>query len=150
MKIRAIDLPTTFIGLLCALILSALNGCATTASKTGTVSDRFAQADTNHDGVLSRSEVSDYTVNQVFDSRDANHDGKMTEQEWTGGDPARLADFKKHDTNHDGVVTREEALTYARSHGHANEIMREADKNKDGVLSREEARAYVTAREGPM
>jgi hypothetical protein len=74
----------------------------------------------------------------------------MTENEWTGGDPARLADFKKRDANHDGVVTKEEALAYGRAHGQANQIMREADKNHDGVLSREEAQAYFGAREGPM
>ena len=145
MKTRTIDFPTRFIRLFSVLILSATAGCSTTGTKTDV--DRFAQADTNHDGVLSRNEVSDYIVNQVFDSRDTNRDGRMTEQEWTGGDSARLADFKKRDTNHDGVVTREEALAYGRAHGHANQIMREADKNHDGVLSREEARAYVASRE---
>jgi Ca2+-binding EF-hand superfamily protein len=136
----------------CFLVLIAATGCAGTGSKPGGANgreDRFAKVDTNHDGVLDRNEVSDYIVNQIFDSRDANRDGRMTEEEWTGGDPSRLADFKKRDANHDGVVTKEEAIKYAREHGQASQIMRDADKNRDGVLSREEARDYVGDREGP-
>ena len=56
----------------------------------------------------------------------------MTEQEWTGGDPSRAADFKKRDANHDGVVTKQEAIAYGRAHGIANKIMKEADTNHDG------------------
>ena len=108
---------------------------------------RFDQADANHDGKLSRNEASDYLVNEVFDSRDANHDGKMTEQEWTGGDPSRAADFKKRDANHDGVVTKQEAMAYGRAHGVVNNIMKEADTNHDGYLERSEVKAYYANRE---
>jgi hypothetical protein len=135
--------------LLAALV--ALNGCASNENMSGgrSKADRFAQADRNHDGVLDRNEVSDYIVNQIFDSRDANHDGRLTDAEWTGGDPARLPAFKKRDLNHDGIVTKQEAIKYARAHGQADQIMREADKNHDGVLSRAEAQAYVGSKEGP-
>ena len=67
--------------------------------------DGFSQADTNHDGKLSRDEASDYLVIEIFISRDANHDGRMTLEEWVGGDPTRSADFKKRDANDDGIVT---------------------------------------------
>lgn len=126
-------------------------GCSTT-SKThepNSQASEFDRADTNHDGKLSLDELNIYIVNQIFDSRDTNHDGKMTEQEWTGGDPKRLADFKKRDANGDGVVTKEEAIAYGRAHGLAKKIMREADKNHDGFLDRAEFQAYYGSREGP-
>ena len=119
------------------------------SNAAGTRAGGFELADANHDGYLSRDEASDFLVNEIFDSRDANHDGKLTKQEWTGGDPARLADFKKRDANHDGIVTKAEALKYGRAHGIANKIMAEADKNDDGKLSRNEVQAYYASREGP-
>ena len=73
----------------------------------------------------------------------------MTEQEWTGGDPSRAADFKKRDANHDGIVTKQEAIDYGRAHGVANQIMKEADTNHDGYLERSEVKAYYASREGP-
>ncbi len=118
-----------------------------TAGTTG--SDAFSQADTNHDGKLSLNEASDYLVIEIFISRDANHDGRMTLQEWTGGDPARVADFKKRDANHDGIVTMQEAIAYGRAHGIAKKIMLEADTNHDGKLSRAELQVYYASREGP-
>jgi len=111
--------------------------------------DRFAQADANHDGKLSRDEASDYLVIEIFNSRDANHDGRMTVAEWIGSDPTRTAEFKQRDANNDGIVTMQEAITYGRAHGIANEIMKEADKNYDRCLSRVELKAYYASREGP-
>ena len=111
--------------------------------------DAFSQADTNHDGKLSRNEASDFLVIEIFISRDANHDGRLTLVEWTGGDPGRAADFKKRDANHDGIVTKKEAIAYGRAHGVANQIMKEADTNHDGALSRAEVKAYYASREGP-
>lgn len=137
-----------------ALALVALSACATNKNSqsshaTASGTDRFAQADTNHDGKLSRDEASDYLVNQVFDSRDTNHDGKMTKQEWTGGDPSRAAAFEKRDANHDGTVTKQEAIDYGRTHGAANQVMKEADTNHDGYLERGEVQAYYASREAP-
>jgi hypothetical protein len=134
------------------LSLFSFSGCSTTetGSKTtdaGTARE-FDRADTNHDGKVSRDELNEYIVNQVFDSRDTNHDGRMTEQEWTGGDPTRVAEFKKRDLNGDGVVTKQEAITYGRRHGVANKIMKEADTNHDGALDRAEFQAYYGSREG--
>ena len=137
-----------------ALALVALGACATnknsqSSQATASEADRFAQADINHDGKLSRDEASDYLVNQVFDSRDTNHDGKMTKQEWTGGDPSRAAAFEKRDANQDGTVTKQEAVDYGRTHGVANQIMKEADTNHDGYLERSEVQAYYASREAP-
>jgi Ca2+-binding EF-hand superfamily protein len=134
-----------------AVVAALITGCSTT-SKTlepNSEASAFDRADANHDGKLSLDELNIYIVNQIFDSRDTNHDGKMTEQEWTGGDPKRLADFKKRDADGDGVVTKEEAIAYGRKHGLARKIMQEADKNHDGFLDRVEAQAYYASREGP-
>jgi hypothetical protein len=73
----------------------------------------------------------------------------MTQSEWSAGDAKRVADFKQRDTNHDGIVTREEAIKYARAHGIAKKILREADRNDDGKLDRAEVQAYYKSREGP-
>jgi len=129
--------------------LFMLSACASNKNlQTSQPGGGFDAADANHDGKLSRNEASDFLVNEIFDSRDANHDGRMTQEEWTGGDAKRLADFKKRDANHDGVVTKEEALAYGRAHGIANKIIKEADKNHDGELNRAEVQAYYGGREG--
>ena len=143
-----------FVTALFAVILIALNACQTNQNLQPTTSagpgvSGFDAADANHDGRLSRNEASDFLVNEIFNSRDANHDGRITAEEWSAGDPSRLADFKKRDANHDSVVTKEEAVAYGRKHGIANKIMHEGDKNQDGLLDRAEVQAYYTSREGP-
>jgi hypothetical protein len=121
-----------------------LAGCQTTQP------NRFDQSDINHDGKLSRDEINSYVVTSVFESRDANHDKKLTKAEWlVGKDTGREKLFRDRDANHDGVVTLDEALTYGRKHGIANQVVREADTNKDGVVSREEITTYYGSKEGP-
>jgi len=143
-----------FVTAVFAAIFIALNACRTNQNLQPTTSagpgvSGFDAADANHDGKLSRDEANDFLVNEIFNSRDANHDGRLTAEEWSAGDPSRLADFKKRDANHDGVVTKEEALAYGRKHGIANKIMHEADKNNDGLLDPAEVEAYYASREGP-
>ena len=153
-KYKTSDLgPTIYwTGASCVLSLALLlsGGCSTNKTlERNSTTGAFDRADANHDGKLSLDELNVFIVNQIFDSRDANHDGRMTEEEWTGGDPARLADFKKRDANGDGIVTKEEAIAYGRKHGIAKKIMREADKNHDGFIDRAELQAYYASREGP-
>src|SRR4030095_14703889 len=140
-----------------ALIIAfiSLSGCAANKNlepkqEAGIGRSGFDEADANHDGKLSRDEASDFLVNEIFNSRDANHDGRMTAEEWCGGDPSRLADFKKRDSNHDEIVTKEEAIAYGRAHGIANKTMHEADKNHDGFLDQAEVQAYYASREGRL
>jgi Ca2+-binding EF-hand superfamily protein len=129
---------------LAVLFLSSV-GCQTMAP------DRFARADTNHDGKLSRDEINRYIVIGVFDSRDTNHDGQMTREEWLVADDAGQEKlFRVRDANHDGIVTTEEALAYGRKKGLANELIVVADTDKNGVLSREEVIAYYGSKEGPV
>ena len=135
--LKSTYLPLAALGL-------ALAGCQTTAP------NRFDQADTNHNGNLSRDEINTYLVTGVFESRDANHDGKMTRAEWlVGEDPGQEKIFRDRDANHDGTVTLEEAVACGRRKGTANELVRKADKNKDGSVSREEITAYYGSKEGP-
>lgn len=50
--------------------------------------DRFAAADTNHDGVLDREEAKAMPVMLVyFDEVDTNHDGKVTREEYLAAMP---------------------------------------------------------------
>ena len=138
-----------------AFVLVALGSCATnknlqpSQATASTGAGGFEEADTNHDGKLSRDEGSDFLVNEIFNSRDTNHDGRMTQQEWAAGDPKRVADFQRRDTNGDGIVTKDEAIKYGRAHGIANKILHEADKNHDGALDKAEVQAYYASREGP-
>ena len=127
---------------------AAISSCQTTT--TSTSEDRFAQADTNHDGKLSRNEANDYFVGQIFDSRDLNHDGQLTWDEWNVPGAGRSkAKFNAADTNKDGTLSREEALAYGRQRGAFDKEFEEADTNRDGYVTREEAQAYYASKEGP-
>jgi hypothetical protein len=112
--------------------------------------DRFAKADTDHDGKLSLDELNIYLITGVFESRDKNRDKKMTLKEWAvAGDEANTKLFHDRDANRDGVVALAEALAYGRKKGTARKIFAEADTNKDRFLSRAEVAAFYAKREGP-
>lgn len=85
-------------------LLTVLASCQST--KPLPAEDRFAKADTNHDGKLSPDEASDYFVGQIFESRDSNHDGKLSWQEWNvpGADRCR-SKFEAADTDKDGSLS---------------------------------------------
>jgi Ca2+-binding EF-hand superfamily protein len=118
---------------------------------SGTTPNRFEQADTNHDKMLSLDEANAYLVGELFGPRDKNKDGKLTRAEWMiSKDSAQAEAFRVRDANADGVVTMDEALAYGRKKGMAKELMHDADKNKDGKLSSEEIKAYYASKEGPV
>lgn len=115
-----------------SVIATAFVSCKTTTSSSATSADRFTEADTNHDGKLSRDEANDYFVGQIFDSRDLNHDGQLTWDEWNVPSADRSkAKFNAADTNKDGSLSREEALAYGRTRGAFNKEFEEADTNHD-------------------
>jgi len=130
--------------LLAPLLL--LSSCQTPAPAT---QDRFALADANADGKLTRNEVSDFVVHNAFGEHDANNDKKLSTSEWLPGND--LALFKKRDTNGDGFISLDEALAWGRSTDKGwGEMMKKGDTNGDGSISRAEATAYYGSKEGPI
>ena len=131
--------------------LLCLSACQTPPTPDESFESRFARADLNKDGKLSREEVSDFVVHNVFDARDTNKDGKLTLEEWwPGEDPVETAKFKKRDLNKDGVVSLEEALHWGRTNEGWGDIMKEADTDRDGFITPAEAKAYIASKEGPV
>jgi Ca2+-binding EF-hand superfamily protein len=125
-----------------------LASCQTTKDSSST--DRFAEADSNHDGKLDRDETSDYYVTSVFSGRDANHDGKLTWEEWhVPGVKENKAHFAAADTDKDGSLSMEEARAYGRKRGVFADSFRKADVNHDGYVTRDEARNLYASTEGP-
>lgn len=125
----------------------ALASCQTTPPAEP---DRFALADTNKDGLLSGTEISNYFVANIFTERDTNNDGFITKAEWNPEMPAAEAKlFAARDTNNDGKISLAEAEAYALKAGTYTGVVKEADTNKDGSISREEAKAYYASKEGP-
>jgi Ca2+-binding EF-hand superfamily protein len=121
-----------------------LGGCQSAAP------DRFAKADADGDGRLTRGEVSDTLVSTIFETRDADGDGKLTKVEWeVPGDTEGKAIFRDRDANRDGIVTIEEAKKAGRKKGMGSQAFDEADTDKDGFVTRDEARAYSGSKEGP-
>src|SRR5437660_11135569 len=94
-------------------LITVFNSYQTTQSPSA--DERFAKADTNHDGKLSPAEASDYFVEQIFASRDFNHDGKLTWEEWNvpGANRSKAA-FDAADLNKDGSMSLDEEKDYAR------------------------------------
>jgi Ca2+-binding EF-hand superfamily protein len=132
-----------------AAIAMVFTSCSTT-SKTSAAPDRFAEADTNHDGKLSPQEASDFFVTSIFDSRDLNRDGKLTWDEWNVPGAGRSkAKFESADTDKDGSLSLDEAKAYGRKRGLFKKEFQEADSNHDGFVTREEAKAYSASKEGP-
>jgi Ca2+-binding EF-hand superfamily protein len=130
------------------VILSAAGLFA--ACQTTHKPNRFDLADVNHDGHLSRGEVSDRLVAEVFEGRDTKKNGKLTKAEWMlAGDDKWNKVFSQADANHDGVVTLEELKVVGRKKGIGSDFFTKADKNRDGSLSREETGAYYASKEGP-
>lgn len=143
-------LPTQFHRLLfTGALLSLLAACAPTTQITEP--NRFDQADTNHDGCLSRDEISDMLVTELFNARNTSQDGKLTRAQWVvPGDDAANKVFSGADANHDGVVTLAEAKAYGRKTGVGNRLATRADKNGDGCVDHAEVQAYYASKEGPV
>ena len=141
--------PIQFRGLLFAgAILGLLAACQSTPT---TSSNRFDGADTDHNGCLSRAEISDMIVTDLFNSRNTKKDGRLTREQWVvPGDDAANKVFSGADANHDGVVTLEEAKAYGTKMGVGKKLAKEADKNGDGCVDRAEVQAYYASKEGPV
>ena len=126
-------------------------------SQPGAAADRaaalFERLDTNHDGVVDRTEVQAFR-NKIFDRIDANHDGYISSDEaeaarqrWrqraeaagrklpesTGESTGTGAWIAKLDKDGDQRVSRAE---FAAAGG--DRLFQRFDRNHDGVISRDE------------
>ena len=104
----------------------------------GAFMERLKAADTNGDGMISKSEAAALPhLAANFDAIDANHDGQVTVDELHAFMKARHGEFAKKgfatlDANGDGKVSRDEFLAQA------NARFDRMDANKDGVLTPDE------------
>lgn len=109
---------------------------AAESSATGFAQKAFGNADTNGDGVISRSEF-DAARTKTFTEKDSNGDGFMTLAEFKTGLPMMVqrraeSRFKDMDGNQDGRVSRSEHEASGDS------LFKRLDTNGDGRLTKDE------------
>jgi hypothetical protein len=132
--------------------LLAAGAAAPAAAQEG----RFARADTDGNGVLSRAEVDRGLPGYAarFDDIDRNRDGSLSPDElraWSanrkGGERAGEGGFGEHfrraDANGDGVLSRSEADKALPRLGAKFDRI---DADRDGKLTPEELRRYFDAK----
>jgi EF hand len=127
---------------------------ATLASGTAVAQDnRFARADTDRNGTLSRAEVDRGLpgIAPHFAEIDRNRDGSLSSDElrvWSASRKPRTEGgfaehFRRADTNGDGALTRAEADKALPRLGAKFDRI---DANRDGKLTQDELRRYFDAR----
>jgi len=133
-----------------ALTALALGAAASLAiaepgDRHGRMFERLKAADTNADGLISRSEAASLPrLAQRFDAIDANKDGQVSFEELRAarGKHRHGGHFKRMDTDGDGKVSRTEALSAAEA------AFNRADANSDGFVTPEEMRAVHKSHHG--
>ena len=137
------------------MIVLALGATATVTladpgdgSRRGAMLERLKAADTNSDGLISRSEAAALPrLAEHFDEIDANRDGQVSFEELRAFHGKRHGEhgkamMKRIDADGDGKVSRAEALAAAAARFDA------ADSNKDGFLTPEEMKAAHQSHRG--
>jgi Ca2+-binding EF-hand superfamily protein len=123
---------------------AALLAVAAPDGRDGHGAERFKQADTNGDGLVSRDEAKALPrLAKNFDAIDANRDGQVSADEMRAFraqrvEAKRAEHWKKLDTNGDGRVSLEEAKANAPR---LAERFTAIDANGDGFITPEEIKA---------
>lgn len=114
--------------------------------RRGKMLERLKAADTNADGLISRSEAADLPrLAERFDAIDANKDGQVSFEELRaarGKHRGHGGHFKRVDSDNDGKVSKAEALAAAEA------MFTRADANADGFVTREEMRSAHKSHRG--
>src|SRR5690348_11993970 len=101
-----------------------------------TVDGHFSEADTNHDGFVTRAELA------AQQARDLNNAKARVNQQL-------VAKFNQLDTNHDGKLSPQEFLALSpplKVTENADQMLAQLDANHDGKVSAEEFRAPKVAK----
>lgn len=125
------------------------------SGSAGAQDSRFARADTDRNGVLSRAEVDRGLpgIAPHFNEVDRNRDGSLSPEELRGWSGSRTGEtrkseggfaehFRRADTNGDGALTRAEADKALPRLGTKFDRI---DANHDGKLTQDELRRYFDA-----
>lgn len=116
------------------------NGTITRAEIQAQVSERFAKADANGDGVLNDTDKA-ARMGQMFDRMDTDKNGSISRAEFTAAHSAMGGGHEGMDHAKMGGGERGGPHMGRRGGGGAGMMLRMADANKDGAVTRDEATA---------
>lgn len=127
-----------------ALLLAS---CATTTNLTP--EQRFKKADTNGNGMVSRSEAANMIIVEAFSMYDADKNGFVTEKEFvaSGGTPEN---FRKVNKSGSGKISLAEAQASPLVFDTFVVAVDESDANKDGQVTLAEYKAYLARRDAAV
>ncbi|MCU0796390.1 MAG: hypothetical protein MUF31_10685 [Akkermansiaceae bacterium] len=127
-----------------------LAGCGMVPSqKVLTPEQRFAAADKEGTGRVSRERVVDLMIEDAFKRYDSDKDGFVTEAEYLAGG-GTSAGFRKINTSGTGKATLAETQACKVVRDTMSPSFDEADTNRDGYATLAEYQAYLQRRDSAV